>query len=145
MPVGRSNQGKEEAKMNKMLMFLVVAVFVFLFAPSVSAASHCRYCDSSGYGRCPYSPTGHHSHIPGRSNFEESASDRSIDHSLVAHVSNQPRAVRAYEYEYNETSTRNDSASISDVIDELSVKKIPWWGWVIIVGIGEVILSKIFS
>ncbi len=133
--------------MHKLLnMMIVASLFAFLLVPSTIAASHCRYCDSTGYGgRCPYSPTGHHSHIPGRSNWEESGSDRSIDHSLVAHVSNQPGPVRAYEREYYEDTEQSDGASISDVINELSIKKIPWWGWVDIVGIGEVILSKIFK
>jgi hypothetical protein len=133
--------------MHKLLkMMIVAALFALSLIPSTMAASHCRYCDSTGYGgRCPYSPTGHHSHIPGRSNWEESGSDRSIDHSLVAQVSNQPRAVRAYESEYYEDIGQSDGASISDVVNELSIKKIPWWGWVVIIGIGEVILSKIFE
>jgi hypothetical protein len=133
--------------MRQVRWLIVVAIlFISMFAHMALAASHCRYCDSTGYGgRCAYSPTGHHSHIPGRSNWEESGSDRSIDHSLVAHVSNQPGPVRAYEGEYYEDTEQSDGASISDVINALSIKKIPWWGWVVIVGIGEVILSKIFK
>ena len=123
---------RKETPMRQIRYLIVVAILsVGMFTHMAIAASHCHYCDSTGYGgRCPYSPTGHHSHIPGRSNWEESGSDRSIDRSMVPHVSRQKQPLDCEsawnEREYGEVSEQDDGVSISDLINEISVKKIPW-------------------
>ena len=85
------------------------------------------------------------SHSQYFASWDGSGSDRSLDPSLVAHVGQQTRAVLPYEGELEEVEEQSGGASITDVINNINVKEIPWWGWLIIGGIGEVILSKIFK
>lgn len=120
---------------------ITILFFGCILTSMAIADSHCRYCGSSQYGSCAYSPSGHHEHISGRSS-DFVVADLTVDPSLTPQVGQQTRPDETGPHNisgYYATEEPTDVASFGRVKKKPQkrllpmIKKIPWWGWGIIV------------